>query len=306
MSNFPFPKAKIPDPDQRLPFIYRQFVDPCDAPITVWIEAFWPAFLHAIITWYQVDLLQIVRTMWKPPLMGWRLRGGRHGGGPSRSRRGGFRSKFGKIVGFDPNDYVGNALNPFADEEMVMLLPGEIFFWTSIEVLILFFFEYQIYDISTAFLYEWTSGVSRSPYCHARDDAVLLATAPGYPLLGIFGWDPVGILDASKQRNIDFFNGFGVAQSVGVGVVAISCEFENVGGGIGPAWIECRLSCLTGPRAGSYAFQRMATGDFTAGSGGCTYDMSPGEVWIGELRVNGSWQISNPKLWCHARANITT
>ncbi len=97
-------------------------------------------------------------------------------------------------------------------------------------------------------------------YCHARDDAVLLASAPGYPLLGIFGWDAVGILDVVKMRHIDFFNGFGVAQNIGHGAVALTFGFKNTGGGLGPPWIEARLTCLSGPRAGSYASRRVSEG----------------------------------------------
>lgn len=301
MSTWPFPKPNIPDPEHRLPFIWRQFVDPCDAPITVWAEALWPAFINALIVWYQVDLVQVLRTMFKPPLIGWRIRGGRHMGGRSRSNRGELRRGLKGVIEFDPSDYVGKALSPFADEEMVVLVPGEIVFYTATEILLIAAFEYQIFDVSTQFLYQWTSGVAKSKYCQARDDAVLYATAPGYPLQGIFGWDTVGILNPVKQRNIDFFNGFGVEQSVGPGVVGCTFGAVNIGGGIGPPWLEARMTCLTGPRAGSYASRRVSDDPNFKGEGGVTYDMQPGETWIGEIRVNGTWQISNPTLFCHAR-----
>lgn len=282
-------------------FIVRQFVDPCDAPITIWLETMGPALVHALIAWFAVDLVQIVRTMFTPPLYGWRMRNQGHRSGLNKSRKKGLKSFLGKIVEFDPNAYVGNALSPFADEEMVMLLPGEVYFVTLTDVVILAAFYWSVIDVGTGFLYEWTSAVAQTKYCQARDDASFLATAPGYPLLGIFGWDAVGILDVSKSRNIDFFNGFGVSQSVSHGMVGLSFSYQNTGGGAGDPWIECRMTCLTGPRAGSYHEQRVATGVGVAGSGGCTYDMGVGEVWIGEIRVNGSFQIINPTLWCQAR-----
>ncbi len=107
------------------------------------------------------------------------------------------------------------------------------------------------------------------------------------------------MLNVDKQRHIDFFNGFGVEQSVGPGVVGLAFSYLNTGGGLGTPWIECRLSCLTGPRAGTYAERRIDEGDFASGSGGCTYDMNSGEVWVGEIRVNGSWNIIKPQLFCH-------
>ncbi len=305
--NFPFPKPRIPIPEfeaGRLPFIYKQFVDPCDAPITVWAQAFVPAFISALIMWYQVDLVQVLRTMWKPPIYGWRVRGGRHGAKGEKGKKGKIGRKFKDIATFDPNEHVGKLLNPFADEEMIMLLPGEVLFWTGIDVIVLAAFFYSIMDVGTAFLYEWTAAVSMSKYCQARDDAVLLASAPGYPLLGIFGWDAVGVLNADKLRNIEFFNGFGVEQNVGVGVVGLAFSFQNFGGGAGTPTIECRLNCTTGPRAGIYAQRLVGSGDNAAGSAGCTMDIQPGEVWIGEIRVNGAWHIIDPQLFVHVRGGL--
>ncbi len=235
--------------------------------------------------------------------MGWRLRGGRHGSGRPREPKGRLKRTFKDVITFDPNDWVGHQLNPFLDEEMITLLPGEIEFWSGFELVVLFEFYMQVFDLSTAFLYEWTSGVAKTKYCQARDDAVLLASAPGYPLLGIFGWDAVGILDVKKMRNIDFFNGFGVSQNVGPGVVGLTFSFEKHGEGPGGAWIESRMTCLNGPRAGSYASRRVGTDADESGTVGVTYDMSAGEIWIGEIRVNGGYQIINPTLFCHARGS---
>jgi hypothetical protein len=303
-STWPFHFPKLPEINDRIPFIWRQFVDPCDAPLTVWLQCIGPALFRAVISWFAVDLLQIVRTMFTPPTYGWRLRGQGHRSGLNKSRSRSFRSRAGEIIGFDPNAWVGQELSPFADEEMVMLLPGEVWFWTAADVAVLAAFYYSVLDIGSGFLYEWTSAVAQTKYCQARDDAVLLANAPGYPLLGIFGWDAVGILDASKMRNIAFFNGFGVAQDVDVGVVGCSFGFKNTGGGIGEPWIEARMTCLNGPRAGSYAERRLATGAGISGNQGVTYDMSPGEIWIGEIRVNGSFDIIDPVLWCQARGFV--
>lgn len=299
-STWPFPKPRIPKLEDRFNFIWRNFTDPCDTPVTVWIETLLPALEHALIAWFYIDLIQVVRTMWTPPVWGWRNRLRSHYGPENRNNKRGLKGKVGKGLSFDPSSWVGKQLSPFADEEMVMLLPGEIWFWTATEAIVFEFFAYSVLDIGTGFFYEWASGVAQTQYCAARDDAVLYATAPGYPLLGIFGWDAVGLLNPVKQRNIDFFNGFGVAQSVGPGVVGLTFEYLNIGGGLGPPWIECRMNCLTGPRTGTYAMQRVATGDLVGGSGGCTYDMQADEVWIGEIRVNGAWSIINPVLFCHA------
>lgn len=300
-NTWPFDYPKLPPFEERVTFVWRQFMDPCDAPITLWIQTLGPALLHALIAWYTVDLIQILRTMWKPPILGVRGRGVGHRSGIQRSRKRGLKSLLGKIIEFDPNAWVGNHLNPLGVYETYVLVPGEVLFWTAFDVAIVAAFYWSIIDIGSGLLYEWTSAISTSQYCRARDDAVLQATAPGYPLLGIFGWDAIGVLTPTKMRNVDFFNGFGVSQSVGSGVVSCSFDFENTGGGVGTPWIECRMSCLTGPRAGVYRERRLSEGAGLSGSGGTTYNMLPGEVWIGEIRVNGSYQIKNPVLFCHCR-----
>ena len=305
-STWPFPKPDVPEIEDRFNFIFRNFTDPCDAPITVWVEAFLPALRDALIAWWYVDLTQIVRTMFTPPTYGWRIRSSRHRIGSAKGRGKDFKSKLGKIFGFDPNAYVGDLMSPFADEEMVMLLPGEVWFWTGVEAIVIFAFEYSVLDITTQFGYEWTSAVQKTEYCHARDDAVLLAGAAGYPLLGIFGWDPVGILDPLKQRNVAVFTGFSVSQDVGPGVVGCSFQYENIGGGIGTPWIETRMVCGNSPRAGVYAERRVGEGIGATGSAGCTYDMNSGEYWHAEIRVNGTWLIKDPRLYCHANGYRST
>ncbi len=299
-STWPFPKPNVPPIEDRLNFIWRNFTDPCDAPVTVWVDTFLPALEHALIAWYYVDLVQIVRTMFTPPSFAYSVRSSPHRKGAGRGRGKGRKGKLGNLVGFDPNAYVGNALSPFDGELMVEMLPGEIWFWTATEAIVFVLFLYSVLDIGSQFFYEWTSAVAKTKYCQARDDAVLLATAPGYPLIGIFGWDTVGVLNAVKERNIGTFTGFGVGQNIGPGVVGCSFSFKNLDTGPGDYWIEARMLCENSPRAGVYASRRVGSGQGQSGSAGVTYDMSAGEVWFGEIRVQGTWQIINPKLFCHA------
>lgn len=298
---WPFPKPFVPkNVEDRLPFIFRQFVDHCDAPLTVWAECFVPAFVNALISWYAVDMLQIFRTMWKPPIWGLLGRSHGHGSRNSKSRKKTFRSRLGKIIGFDVNDWIGKSLNPFTTEEAIMVLPGEVIFWSAIELIAVAAFYWSVIDIGTTFLYSWTSAVARTKYCAARDDAVLQASAPGYPLQGIFGWDVVGILDVVKMRNITFFNGFGVMQEVGPGVVTCTFGYVCLSTDDPNSWIETRMRCLNGPREGTYSERRIDQGEHAQGTSGTTYDMAAGEVWVGEIRVNGAFQIIGPQLNCHA------
>ncbi len=304
MSNVtPWPKPKVPDLEQRLPFIWRQFMDPCDAPITIWVEAFWPAFVNALLSWFAVDASQILMAYIRPGVGRWYTVGYRHVGGGKRGSRKPGGKWWEKISGWDPNEVIAKEIGGWQELKGFELLPGEVEFWLVEEVIEKEFFWWMVLDLSTTFLYEWTSGVAKSKYCQARDDAVLLAEGGSYPLQGIFGWDEVGAMSPTKMRNIAFFDGFGVMQTVASGVVSVYFTATNVGGGIGPAWIEFRMVCGNGPRAGPSPAQRHNQSDANSIRRGATAQALPGEIWWGEIRVNGTWIIDKPSMHVHAVAH---
>lgn len=286
---------------QRLNFVWKQLMDPCDAPITVWAWAFWPAFKHLVLAWYAIDIKQIVRTAVRPKFRAFSLRGRSHFGGREKGKRpGGKGGKFNPLE-FDPSGWIGDQLNPYDEWPGFGPAPGELWVWSIIDIFERVAYYWMVLDLGSEFLYEWASGVASSSYCHARDDAVLLATAPGYPLLGIFGWDAMGILNAVKMRHIAFFNGFGAAADFGPGTVLATCHGENLDGFPG-AYIEIRVRCLTGPRAGYLNMLHQDVEPFGSADMAISVDFNGGEVWIGEIKVNGGWQIHNPTLHMHATA----
>lgn len=285
---------------RRLNFIWKQIIDPCDAPITVWLWAFWPAFWHLVLQWYTIDIQQILIAYLRPGFRAFGARSKKHWGGGTRGKRPG--SKWGKLnpINFDPNDYIGGELLGFDDIPGKGPFPGELWFWTIEGLIERVQFWWMVMDLGTAFLYEWASTVAKTSYCHARDDGVLLARAPGYPLLGIFGWDAMGILDAVKIRNIDFWNGYGVSCGVGPGQVLATAGLECVAEGTGGGWAEMRVRCLTGPRAG---LDMTVRADIAAGETVAMAAQGPTgifETWIAEIRVNGLFNVVEPTLNFHA------
>jgi hypothetical protein len=283
----------------RLNFVWRQIIDPCDAPFTVWIWCFWPAFKKLLIAWFALDLKQIFRTMLRPKYRALSVRSRRHLGGGEKGKRGrGKRIKLNPFS-YDPNDVIGGTLNPYDGHPGFGPAPGELWFWSALEIFERVAYYWMVLDLGTDFLYNWASGVSETKYCHARDDAVLTASNPGYPLLGIFGWDAVGTLDAEKQRKVLFFNGFGAALEFGPGAALLTFSFANTDGQPG-AWIECRLRCLNGPRIDYSNTLRDDCGPFGSGTCAVHVDISGAETWMGEIRVNGSFDIEQPTLNMHA------
>lgn len=288
----------------RLNFIWKNIIDPCDAPITIWLWAFWPAFWKLVLQWYTIDITQILIAYLRPGFRAFGARSKKHWGSGTRGKRGG--SKWTKLnpINFDPNDFIGGELLGWDEIPGKGPFPGELWFWTIEGLIERVQFYWMVMDLGTEFLYDWMSAVANTSYCHARDDGVLLATAPGYPLLGIFEWNAMGILEVIKQRNIDFFNGYGVGSGVGSGNVMATASMECIADlGFGTS-ASIRVRCLTGPRAGLTMEQ-----SYTAMPGekvnGCAYGQTGAyEVWMGEIKVHGLWQIHDPTLNYHAVAGF--
>lgn len=287
---------------RRLNFVWKQIIDPCDAPITVWLWAFWPAFWHLVLQWYTIDITQIFIAYLRPGFRAFKVRSKKHWGSGTRGKRGG--SKWSKLnpVNFDPNEFIGNDILGWDEIPMKGPFPGELWFWAIEGVIERAQFLWMVMDLGSAFLYEWTSAVARTQYCHARDDAVLTATAADYPQSGIFGWDPMGILTAVKMRNLTFWNGYGVATNVGPGQILALAGLECIPSGTPNPWAELRVRCVSGPRTG---YEMLVHNDFTEGQ---TQDMAATgptagqETWLAEIRVNGLFLIKSPTLQFHATA----
>jgi len=218
------------------------------------------------------------------------------------ARTGGRGGRF-RFPDFDYNDWLGKDLLGTNKYGGFAAFPGELTIWTIVDVFERLAFYFMVFDFGVGFFYEWASAVAQTKYCHARDDAVLLADAPGYPLQGIFGWDAMGILDAVKMRKVQFFNGFGASLEFGPGQAAASCQGIAAGGDPDP-WIEMRLRCLTGPRTGYIIMDHIDVAPLGHAQIGVQCAIMGQEVWIAEIRVNGGWQINGPTLNMHAVAKV--
>lgn len=298
----PYLSKKADEHAARLNFVYRQLIDPCDAPFTVWVWSFWRALGHAVLGVIAIDVKQMVRSSLRPSLSKLRKRSVGHWQRGEKHNRPGKGKKNYKFENLDYNDRLGRELHEFLELEPTVIADGELALWTIIDVFELAVFYYMVFDIAVDFIYEGMRGVAQSKYCQARDDAVLLASAPGYPLLAIFGWDAMGILDAVKQRKVQFFNGFGAALDFGPVQILASFTATN-GSGTNPNTVSYRLRCLTGPRAGLINENAVTL----PGGGQATIGIQAvgngGETWICEIKVTDSAFIGGPALNMHAVYN---
>lgn len=290
----------IADHDQkRLNFIFRQIIDPCDAPLTVWAEYFWKALGRVALGLIAVDVKQIVRSTLRPQYSRLKSRGLAHWhSGEKGKRPGKGRGRY-QFENLDYNDITGKGLHNLLDLEPIVITDAELAFWSVVDVFELLAFEYMIWTSVLDVAYYTALGVASSKYCQARDDAVILADAPGYPSSALFGWDAMGILDVVKQRHVQFFNGFGAALDFGPGMALATAGITS--GTSHPFHVDMRLRCLTGPRTD---LAHTVGYDIAAGGGtvqaGVQAMINGGETWIAEIKGSDSYFVTRPTLSMHA------
>lgn len=189
------------------------FMDPCDAPLTVYAKTLWPALLEAIITFYAVDFVQIFTGYVRPigPLKF--RRGGSHR--PSRPTRydpheGARKKKGGKRtwskrwrqwLAWDPWDWLGQHLPGSQWLRARSVTPGVLTMWTFYGFIEAALFWYMVFEITEEFFYKWASGVGKTKYCQALKRPICTTAKAGDGNLGILSETPADIGVILKKRH---------------------------------------------------------------------------------------------------------
>lgn len=290
----------IPNIERRIQFIIDALIDPCDAPITVYFKLFWPAFRRLVLQWYITDLKQVFTSWLRPALFAVEGRSKRHWGGGKKNKRGWFWRRIGTVVSFDLGEFIGKHLWGGEEIRSRALPPGAGYLWILEGIIQRLLFYMMVLDLLTEFLYAWGSSVMATAYCQARDDAVFTGKCGPYPLLGIFGWDAQGAYTPLKMRNIAFFNGFGVMQTVGPGRVGASAAVRRNPDDPEAGWVKLRLRCLEGPSKDQEVQMDYEPPGMDPMETGVGASCQKGDIWIFEIAVDGRWIMDQSYLWMHA------
>lgn len=294
-----FPKTNSPlnDFERKLDWIINEFTDMCDAPLTVWIEKLWQPLGTLILAWYVVDLKNIFVSWLRPGLFAIEGRSTRHWGrGEKGKKRTGFSKaweRIGTVVGWDPSEVLGKELWGAEELRARPLPPGAAFLWIFEGVIERLFFYWMVLDLGTEFLYNWMSSVEETKFCKAQRQAILLANRGPEPLLGIFGWDNIGFDFVLKQRNIDFWNGFGCIGSTGQGSAGATASIFLPPNGPETANIWCRIRCTFGPSAGSEVMSHFTIGRGQVVEAGCGTAIASGDLIIFEILVDAGMTLQS-------------
>lgn len=306
-SGWPQTKPPVPDDiDDRVQFALHFLTDACDAPITVYMEAFRDAFTELVISWFEIDLKNIMTAYLRPQNYVIERRFLRHWGGGEKKKRPTSWEKVWEASGIDPNEWLGEHLWGGDEVRARKVPPFAGWLWAIEGVIERLLFYFFVLDIVTQFAYRWSSSIVYSEYCAAQADAVFYGTCGPYPLQGIFGWDVVGQIHSVKERNIDFFNGFGIMASRGSGYAACDQMILLPDDGPPSAIIEVRARCTNGPHAGLTEFLHTTILRGETKSVGIGIPISPFDLVLFETRVNAGMTMLEATVYYQQQNGFPT
>lgn len=214
-----------PDLGKKFNYVLDVFMDTCDAPITAYFEAAYPALLRASLSYYCLDPVQIFTGYVRPvgPLKG--TRGSGHGRGSSgQGKSKGFWGAFKKGFNFDPNDWVSKQM-PFSEDMAGRQVPNGTFWWWSaygqIERFQNFMFMYTLIE---DIFYETAMGVAKTDYCENQRTAVFQGYSESQGHFGLLQRTPCVINEVQKNRFCHFAGGNGVGTPWGPANASISAS----------------------------------------------------------------------------------
>lgn len=223
-----------PKGNDKINYIIDFFMDICDAPFQVYMSSLWPALMEALITYYELDMVQIFTRYVKPPGIYQAKRGAPHSKGDrKRGKPRTWRRYWGSFSNFDPNNSVADLAPHGGEWHDRQITPGVRFLWTMYDIEQRVMYWIMVYEITEQFFYKWMSGVANSRYCREQYRPWVM---------GVFQTDahfagsgPTGVIieEVVKARNGATMSGSG-GSAPGYGS---SCTFS------------CRLSPLHPPES---------------------------------------------------------
>lgn len=295
-------RPKPPKFHEQMEFVWRAFIDPCDAPFTVWIDRMWPHLGWLVVQLFAFDLMNAFTGWVRPRLNPQGGRRRRHIGGGMKGVRQHITRGLGTAVSFDPGEYLGERMAGAQEMRSRPMPPGTIAMWSFYGLMERYAYSIMVMELGTEFLYRWTSSVMNTYACKFRAAAVLLARIDWFQTQGIFGWSAVVWQSTEKARNLTFWNSVGVSQVRGLGVLTFAstavCDWSATPTGIA----RIRLRCLGGPSEGRAQTMEVEVPPGVTIQLAVTIDFQIGDLWFAETNVHGQWTFTDAELVLYGNA----
>jgi len=212
----------------KINFIIAFWIDPCDAPLTVYAKTLWPAVVDFLWEYYQPDVSNVLVNLFRWRYIIPRVRTKKKGRGGQKNKKGPFGKLIGKVTSFDQDEWISRRISNWTaltgrkvSSKFVTLLIVE----GVIERLNFWLFMFELFlDL----FYKWSSLMKKTIYCQAAGDDVLLAEGPSQPTIGIFGWIALVMPHVRKQRGRVTWNVSAGSFLGENGVCVVSCTVKNL------------------------------------------------------------------------------
>lgn len=218
--NEPTPRRR---PDA-INYVRRYLIDPCDAPLTAYVQTFLQALLIALIQWYWIDFAQIVSGWVKPARAGSlkrSLRKGHRGHKSGRINKGRLLWHWLKT---DWWDELGKRLPGSAAFTEVNYSRGATWVWTFHGLIERVQFYVFVAEVVNDFFVNWTSLMWQTRYCQASRASLFNFTGGGYFISNIVPFNGFVATTAIKQRGVNVWSGTSAVFGSRFGTMAASAH----------------------------------------------------------------------------------
>ena len=302
-----------PDLGKKMNYVVDFWADGCDGPLTVYLEAAYPAVMHAALSYYCPDPVNIFTGWARPAGLPKGVRSGSHARGARSAAKGrGFWARFRKVFGFQPDEWLAKKM-PFADDMAGRQVPNGVnWMWSGYGAIERFNHFMFMYSLAEDFLYEFSAGVARSVYCQNQQASVFQGVTADQYHFGILPRTPVVIDDVQKIRRC-FHAANNVRPMTKTFSAALSCgRLERADGN--PDTSQCGLDVIfmpTGRRISTKippGTQRPMSYALTAADTSVSFELTgPHAFWVYDLQVSVWGKPDVPEIrpagWCNDLVN---
>lgn len=229
------------------------FMDPCDAPFTVYVETLFPAVMDLLVDLYAFDVEEYQQ---QKPFSEISPKAEKSKSKIGRGKKGGGKKKWSKIfeaLSGDPGELLGKKRARHFGGSRRILTGGTSHLWIIGGVVQRAAFWVWIVCRSGEFFYDWWNGIVAKGYCTERGTGVLLAYEGVDTTHALFGWAPVFIPTILKQRGDVAWNvssGYCVRYALNVNY---RCQLEPANANDGSI-VRCRATVWRGEEEADAAF----------------------------------------------------
>jgi len=186
------PKPPAPGFFKKVNYVVDFVIDPCHAPLLVYIELAAVPFGDLVLAWLTFGWDDVVRGYFRPTKAMRGARSFRRGKRPvGRGRVIGFLRKV-PGIGDDVGNWIGKKIPGSKELQGRSISQGQKFVWIVDGLVQRLLLWWLIIDIVSDFFYEWATLIDASEFCQQQQNGSMYYTGPGIAISPHTGWGATG------------------------------------------------------------------------------------------------------------------